>query len=140
MLADEITRDLREQRDQALNAAQESGASVAKALVSKGIAYGEITAHGDGTIDSSQLQGVDSDLRVKPFFAQGGEFSIRNFIIGAFKDEMGLEVFDPDTKLASLGRSVTTPSGLVLDGTQDNNQSTPSGFLPTRWRRGWSHQ
>ena len=125
MLADEITGDLREQREQALNTALDSGASVTKALVSKGIAYGEITANEDGTMDTSKLHGVDSDLRVRPFFAQGGEFSIRNFIIGAFKDEMGLEVFDPDMKIASLGRAVTTPSGLVLDGTQETFKAPP---------------
>lgn len=125
MLADEITRDLRSQRERALEAAHESNTSVTQALTSKGIPYGKIIVHSDGTVDTSELQGVDSDLRVKPFFAQGSEFSIRNFIIGAFKDEMGLEVFDPDMKLASLGRTVTTPAGLVLDGSQEAFKAPP---------------
>lgn len=125
MLADEITRDLWDQRDQAMDQAADSGASVTQALSSKGISYGEITVHSDGTLDTSKLSGVDSDLRVKPFFAQGSEFSIRNFIVGAFKDEMGLEVFDPDIARASAGQTVTTPSGLILDGSRETFKAPP---------------
>ena len=34
--------------------------------------------------------GVDPDLRVRPFFAQGGTISIREFLVGAFNAEMGM--------------------------------------------------
>ena len=57
-----------------------------------------------GSIDTSQVQGVDPDLRVKPFFAEGSTISIREFIVGAFHNEMGLEVNDPDLAAASAGQ------------------------------------
>jgi hypothetical protein len=47
-------------------------------------------------VDTSNVQGVDPDLRVRPFFAQGKTMSIREFVVGALHKEMGLEVNDPD--------------------------------------------
>ena len=70
--------------------------STRPARVSKGIAYGTITALPDGTVDTSGVEGVDPDLRVRPFFAHGGTISIREFLVGAFNAEMGLEAVDPD--------------------------------------------
>ena len=49
----------------------------------------------NGTVDTSGVDGVDPDLRVRPFFAQGGTISIREFVVGAFNDEMGLQAVDP---------------------------------------------
>jgi len=68
---------------------------VSRRLVSKGINFGRITVFADGTVDTSRVTGVDADLRVRPFFHQGGSISMREFIVGAFKDEMGLEAWDP---------------------------------------------
>ena len=101
MLADEITRELRAKRAAALRAAARSGRPVIAALSSKGIGYGSITARPDGTVDASRLDGIDADLRVKPFFAEGSTFAIRDFVVGAFDAEMGLEAFDPVLLAAS---------------------------------------
>jgi hypothetical protein len=62
---------------------------------------------------------VDPDLRVRPFFLHGETISIREFVVGAFNAEMGLDAVDPDTFAASRGQRVVTPSGMVLDGTTD---------------------
>jgi hypothetical protein len=71
-------------------------------------------------VDTSKLTGVDPDLRVKPFFAEGSAFSIRQFIVGALHNEMGLEASsDPDILAASQRQRVVTPSGMVLDGSKD---------------------
>jgi hypothetical protein len=118
-LADEITQDLRAIRDAALNSAGRRGAPVRVRLRSKGIDYGWLTAHPDGHVDGSEIQGIDSDLRVKPFFAEGSAFSIRQFVVGALNNEMGLEAADPDLLSASRGDRVVTPSGMVLDGATD---------------------
>jgi hypothetical protein len=72
MLADEITRDLRTVRSTAILAAQGEGKPVERSLVSKSINYGQIRALPDGSVDSSRVTGVNPDLRVRPFFAQGG--------------------------------------------------------------------
>jgi hypothetical protein len=68
MSGDEITHDLRAIHSQAIAQAQEQGQSATLALVSKGIYYGTITAHPDGSVDTSGVEGVDADLRVRPFF------------------------------------------------------------------------
>jgi mono/diheme cytochrome c family protein len=120
MLADEITTDLRATRDAALDRAGRGGAAVRVRLRSKHIDYGWLTANPDGSIDSSEIRGVDSDLRVKPFFAEGSAFSIRQFDDGALNAEMGLEAPDPDLLAASRGERVVTPAGMVLDGAKDH--------------------
>lgn len=119
MLADEITSDLRNIRDNAVAAAKHFHGTVSLPLVSKGIKFGRITAFSDGTLDTSQVEGVDPDLRVKPFFAEGSTISMREFIVGALHNEMGLETNDPDLAIASAGGKVVTPSGMVLDGSKD---------------------
>src|SRR5947207_5957153 len=126
MLADEITTDLRNIRQQAITRAVSSGHSVTLPLISKGIGYGLITASSTGSVDTSKVQGVDSDLRVKPFFAEGSTISMREFIVGALHKEMGLEVNDPDLAIASTGGRVVTPAGMVLDGSQDIISASPS--------------
>jgi Di-haem oxidoreductase, putative peroxidase len=126
MLADEITTDLRSIRDLAVLRAQQTRRSITLNLLSKGISYGSITANPDGSLDTSKLQGVDSDLRVKPFFAEGSTISIREFIVGALHNEMGLEASgDPDLLTASAGGRVVTPSGMVLDGSKDKISAPP---------------
>jgi cytochrome c2 len=125
MLADEITADLRAIRARAISRAQSSGHAVTRKLISKRIHYGSITAHPDGSVDTSGVEGVDTDLRVRPFFAQGGTISIREFIVGALHAEMGLEALDPDLAIAHAGGRVTTPSGMVLDGSQDTIEAPP---------------
>jgi hypothetical protein len=132
MLADEMTADLRRIRADAIRQAAQgtssgrrgdrhgsSNGSVTLALQSKGVRFGRITARQDGSVDTSGVQGVDPDLRVRPFFHHGGEFSIRAFVVGAFNDEMGLQSPDDDLRVASAGGRVVTPSGMVLDGSLD---------------------
>src|SRR5215204_3770505 len=88
MLADEITSDLRSIRSQAINEWSVTHRSITRTLESKGINFGTLTVRDNGQIDTSQVRGVDADLRVRPFFAHGGKISIREFVVGAFNDEM----------------------------------------------------
>jgi mono/diheme cytochrome c family protein len=125
MLADEMTRELRVLRDQARAEARRTGAAMTRQLYAKGVSFGAITALPDGRLDESRIEGVDRDLRVRPFFAHGGTISIREFVVGALRAEMGLEVADPDTAAASAGGRVATPSGMVLDGGGDRIEAPP---------------
>ena len=125
MLADEITSDLRDIRTQAVVLAVKSGHSVTMRLTSKGISYGFITAYPSGTVDYSRISGVDSDLRVKPFFAEGSTISIREFVVTAMHRELGLEINDPDLAKASTGERVVSPAGMVLDGRLDKITPPP---------------
>jgi hypothetical protein len=126
MLADEITQELRAERSQASALALVQGADVTVSLTGKGIHYGSITAHADGSFDTSQVQGVNPDLRVRPFFAQGKAISVREFAVGAFRAEMGMPAFDPDLLAASQGQDVVTPAGMVLSGSLDTFDPPPS--------------
>jgi len=127
MLADEITTDLRSTRDLAVARAQQRKKSVTLNLFSKGVQYGSITGNPDGSVNTSKVVGVDTDLRVKPFFAEGSTISIREFVVGALHKEMGLEAStDPDLLTASAGGRVTTPSGMVLDGSKDKISPPPA--------------
>jgi hypothetical protein len=119
MLADEITGRLRQIAADAIQAAGASGRSVRRPLVAKGINFGFITAAPGGSVDTSEVEGVDPDLRVRPFFAHGGTISIREFVVGALHGEMGLDSADPDLARAAAGGRVTTPAGMVLDGSLD---------------------
>src|SRR4029453_14134730 len=68
MLADEITADLRAIRTRAVADAARTGSAVTRPLTSKAISYGRIRATPDGNVDTSAVEGVDPDLRVRPFF------------------------------------------------------------------------
>ncbi len=126
MLADEITKDLRAIREGAVADAQASGVPETRDLTSKGITYGSLTAHPDGAVDTSNVEGVNADLRVRPFFAEGTTISMREFIVGALNAEMGLEAADPDLLAASSGTDVVTPSGMVLSGSADAIEAPPA--------------
>jgi hypothetical protein len=148
MLAQEITEDLRAIRDEAVAAATGGDAEAASSrgcrrkpegcpgegsatrrLRSKGISFGSITAQPDGSVDSSKLEGVDEDLRVRPFFHHGGTISIREFVVGAFKAEMGLEA--PDEVLCavtdpSAPEARVSPAGFVFDPALDRYERPPA--------------
>ena len=125
MLADEITAELRAIREDAIDEARDRRRNITKTLrTSSGkgnINYGSITARPNGSVDTSDVEGVDPDLRVRPFFLHGDTMSIREFIVGALNAEMGLEAVDPDMRNAERfgGRRIVTPSGMVLDGRVD---------------------
>ena len=131
MLADEISADLRTIRQQAIDEAQQSSSNrpVTKSLLSKSISFGSISAvrHGNQVaVDTSEVKGVDSDLRVRPFFAHGGTISIREFVVGAWNAEMGLQAVDPELGAAHAGGNFTTPSGMVLAGAEDQIEAPPA--------------
>jgi cytochrome c2 len=125
MIADEMSKGLRKIRDTALQQAQQTGLPVVATLTVKGVNFGTITAHPNGTVDTFNVQGVNPDLRIRPFRLDGRFIAIREFLIDAFNGEMGLQAVDPDTLVASLGSFVTTPSGMELNGKEDVFQGPP---------------
>lgn len=125
MLADEITADLRRIRTIAVRQAKSSHHAVTLLLISKGTSYGYITASPAGDLDTSAVVGVDTDLRVRPFAAHGKTISIREFVVGALHNELGMESADPDTLAASRGGRVITPAGMTLDGSADRIEAPP---------------
>ena len=129
IIADEMTSDLRALRARASAQAAATHADVTFPLSSKLVGFGSITAHADGTFDTSRVEGVNADLRVRPFFADGREFSLRAFAVGAYNDEMGLQSPDPVLCAASDPLDpVTTvsPTGMVFDPSLDTIKRPPT--------------
>jgi len=119
----EMTADLRRARLRALRDARERNRRVTRRLQAKGIRFGSITAFPDGSVDTSEVEGVDEDLRLRPFFHHGGTVSIREFVIGALNDEMGLQAWDPVLCAVTDPANpvaVTSPSGFEYDPATDD--------------------
>jgi hypothetical protein len=91
LLSKEIGLELQGIRDVAIEDALAMGTDVTRTLMSKGVNYGQITAHADGTVDTSGLVGIDADLRVRPFHAKGHEATIRIFTRGALNRHHGIQ-------------------------------------------------
>jgi hypothetical protein len=94
MLAREMTAELRQQREAARRAARAGSTPVEKELQSKGVQFGSITARPDGTVDQSQLGGIDHDLVVKPFGVKGVAISLREFTIAALNQHHGIQAVE----------------------------------------------
>ena len=96
MLARQITRDLQVIRD-----ATAPGES--HPLVSKGISYGAIARHADGTWDTSQVEGIPPQslassgaehppsLIIRPFHQAANRVSLRDFSNTAFNQHHGIQ-------------------------------------------------
>ena len=79
LVAREMTVELHAARDHALAEAANSGQPVTVELSAKGIGFGSITCHPDGTVDTGGVEGVDEDLIVRPFSQKGAVVSLREF-------------------------------------------------------------
>ena len=86
LLGKEMTLDLQQLRAQAR---QNPGTHVA--LVTKGVSFGSISCQQDGTCDTSQVEGVDADLVVRPFSRKGEFATVRAFDAEAMNFHFGME-------------------------------------------------
>lgn len=91
LLAREMTAELQAQRGAALRQARESKQDVTVALTAKGVEFGKLTAKPDGIVDVSELEGIDTDLVVRPFSQKGVFTSIRQFTINAMNVHHGIQ-------------------------------------------------
>ena len=91
MLAREMTFDLHEIRDDAITEAQSTGGMVGRDLMTKSVDFGRITARPDGTLDTSEVEGVDEDLIIKPFHQKGVVVSLREFAVKAMNSHFGMQ-------------------------------------------------
>ena len=122
-----MTTALRAIRAEALNQAVANEAAVTLPLVAKGVNFGSITANPDATVNTAAVVGVDPDLRVRPFFAQGLTISIREFPSARSTPRWAWKAFDNDLVLAAGGADVLTPSGMLLSGSIDKIEIAPVG-------------
>lgn len=84
LLAQEMTEELQAQRDAAAAAAKaRPGVAVRRALVAKGVEFGDIAATADAAgqvaFDLAALRGVDPDLVIRPYAWKGDVTTLRSF-------------------------------------------------------------
>ncbi|MFQ3458875.1 di-heme oxidoredictase family protein [Bradyrhizobium sp. UFLA01-814] len=94
MLAQEMTADLHDLRAQARVKASTAKEDARADLQTKGVNFGYLVAHPDGTIDTKGVRGVDADLVVKPFGTKGVAVSLREFTIFALNQHHGIQVVE----------------------------------------------
>ncbi|MBP0615928.1 di-heme oxidoredictase family protein [Jiella mangrovi] len=91
LLAREMAAELKAERRAALRQARDTGEPVRASLSSKGVDFGRITALPDGSVDLSELDGVDDDLVLRPFTQKGVMTSLRQFTVNAMNQHHGMQ-------------------------------------------------
>ena len=94
LLAREMTADLQAIRAAAIAEACATAKDAHADLVTKGVRFGSIVAHPDGIVDLDAIDGVDSDLIVRPFSRKGVFTSLRQFTINALNIHHGMEAVE----------------------------------------------
>ncbi len=90
-LALEMTRELAASRDVALLQAKTSGAPVTVALKAKGVSFGALTVDPGGSLDTTRVEGVSTDLVVRPFGWKGNVATLRRFAEDAARVHFGIQ-------------------------------------------------
>ncbi len=91
LLAREMSADLHAARKQVLQEARKSKKTVRIELRTKGVSFGYLSALPDGLVDLSELQGIDTDLVIRPFSQKGVMTSLRQFTINALNQHHGMQ-------------------------------------------------
>lgn len=90
----EMSADLAELRREAEQAAVQRGEPASVELVTKGVHFGTLTAipEGEGVrFDTSDVVGVDHDLRIKPFGWKGTFATLREFVAGSLHFHLNMQ-------------------------------------------------
>ena len=77
LLAREMSAELRALAAAAAGRAASEGVDVEQVLETKGVSFGRLIARADGSYDHAGLEGVDSDLVVRPFGWKGHQATLR---------------------------------------------------------------
>lgn len=90
-LAWEMTNELALLRVDAIEQAGLSGTSRTANLVTKGVSFGELVAHPDGSLDLTGVVGISPDLVVRPFGWKGDVARLRRFVENAARIHFGVQ-------------------------------------------------
>ena len=134
MLADEITADLRAMR--AAGARERATAARPRRHREPGQQGHRATARSPRTptarVDTSRVDGVDPDLRVRPFFAHGGDdLDPRVRRRRAAERDGPAGGRSRARRGAAAGGRVVTPAGMVLDGSLDTHRGAAAPRDPS---------
>lgn len=113
MLAREMTAALVSTREAAIAQAKTTGTTVSSPLLAKGVSFGSITARPDGSVDTTGVKGVNTDLIIRPFHQKGVVVSIREFTNNAFNHHHGMQAVE------RFGQPITGTHDFDQDGVSD---------------------
>ncbi len=94
LLAREMTRELLAQEQAIIEEAKKSGWPVRREIYAKGVHFGAITAHPNGFAYTTEVEGVNGDLIVRPFIQKGVTTSLREFTNDAMLHHHGIENYE----------------------------------------------
>jgi hypothetical protein len=106
LLGREMTNDLLALQAQAIAQAQSAQHDVTVPLLTKGVSFGTMTAHADGSVDTSGVEGVSPDLVIRPFGRKGQNKSLRHFSVQAFNRHLGMQ---PEEAVADFSPGSADP-------------------------------
>lgn len=89
-LAKEMSEELERLRSAATAAAREASQPVTIDLETKGVSFGQLTIGADGVADTSNVEGIDADLKVRPFGWTGKYPSLREAVLENFRLHLGV--------------------------------------------------
>lgn len=90
LLAREMSATLQAEAAEASARARAEGRRVEQALSAKGVSFGRVIARPDGTFSYAALEGVDSDLTIRPFGWKGHQATLRDMAEESLHIHQGL--------------------------------------------------
>ncbi len=91
LLAREMTADLLNIRTTSIERARFEKSLIRLPLITKGVHFGFITAYSDGTVNVTEVDGVDKDLIIRPWSQKGVVTSLRTFSVTALNHHHGIQ-------------------------------------------------
>ncbi len=122
-LAQEMSRELQEQRRKGVAQAKKDGKALQVELESKGVRFGTLQISASGKVDTSLVQGIDADLLIKPFGWRGEFATIRDFVATSTQVHLGLQSEDLLAKTPEALRATHLGSGPPDDPDNDGKRS-----------------
>ena len=120
LLAAEMTMDLQALKTRAL---EQPGVTVE--LVTKGVSFGRVRADLQGDLDTSEIEGIDHDLVVRPFGRKGEFATTREFDQGAMQFHFGMQPVEV------VGEGIDADEDGVADEIRVGELSAIGVFLAT---------
>ncbi|MBI3769187.1 MAG: hypothetical protein HY271_11970 [Deltaproteobacteria bacterium] len=90
LLAREMSAALQAEAAGASERARAEGRLVEQALSTKGVSFGRVVAHSNGTLSYAAVEGVDPDLTIRPFGWKGHQATLRDMAEESLHIHQGL--------------------------------------------------
>jgi Di-haem oxidoreductase, putative peroxidase len=120
LLGAEMTAEIAMASAALADQAKRSGTVVRVELRAKGVSFGHLSAKIDGSLDTSELKGIDADLVVKPFGWKGNLPTLRDAVEDALLVHHGMEsehlvATAPKARIGSFGGDDPDGDGVTAE-------------------------